>query len=40
MKLTGLWIIARFEEGVTVEAAGGPGRSTLSHSLILAFLGQ
>ena len=26
MKLTGLWIIARFEEGVTVEAAGGPGR--------------
>jgi hypothetical protein len=26
MKLTGLWIIARFEEGVTLEAAGGPGR--------------
>ena len=26
MKLTGPWIIARFEEGLTVEAAGGPGR--------------
>ena len=37
MKLTGLWIIARFEEGVTVEAAGGPGRVHSVSRLILAF---
>jgi hypothetical protein len=46
MKLTGLWIIARFEEGATAEAAGGPGRvhsvsrfdSRLSGQLKLAAL--
>jgi hypothetical protein len=36
MKLTGLWIIARFEEGVTLEAAGGPGRVHSVSRLILA----
>ena len=36
MKLTGLWIIARFEEGVTLGAAGGPGRAHAVSRLILA----